>query len=120
MKVKLNFMERTRVSGFIPVESDRVTMRIARELREELSFNADEIEKYHIRTTTDTGGQARVFWSPEGNDVVREFDIINVMTDKIFDELEKLEKSNKTTSVDIDLWDKFEFEKRKLKIEKKE
>ena len=115
MKVKLDFAERTRVSGFIPVESDRVTMRIARELREELSFSAEEVEKYNIKVNND-----RVFWDPSAAEVLKEIDFVSVMEDKIFEGLDKLEKEQKTTAVDIDLWDKFEFEKRLLKVVKKE
>jgi len=115
MKVKLDFAERTRVSGFIPVESDRVTMRIARELREELSFSAGEVEAHNIRLNDN-----RVFWNPSAAGVMKEIDFSAVMLDKLFDALEKLEKEKKTTAVDIDLWDKFEFEKRVLKAVKKE
>lgn len=56
---KLSVLERLKLLDFLPVTGDITTLRIVRQLREDLSFSEEEHSELEFKTSGDT-----VHWNP--------------------------------------------------------
>jgi hypothetical protein len=105
--VKLNVLERLLLLNLLPAEGDLTTIRIVRQLREELSFSEEEHAKLKFRTA----GENQIRWE---DDVVddKEFDFAAKATGTVVSALEKLIKDKKVQEQHISLFDKFKVEQK--------
>jgi len=104
MEYKLTVRDRLVLLSILPAEGNLTTIRILRELRENLSFSEAEHADLQI---TQTDGQLR--WK-EGAVPARAIDIGPKATEQVREALGKLDKEKKLTADHLDLCDLFEFE----------
>ena len=101
--MKLTVLERISLLGVLPAEGDFVTLKIVRELRENLSFDEDELKQLKVKAE---GG--RIQWdataeTPGG----KEIKIGEKATDVIVAALKKLNADKKLTDQHFSLYEKF-------------
>ncbi|MBA7491250.1 hypothetical protein ES702_01795 [subsurface metagenome] len=63
--MKLNIPERLALLNVLPQQGGVVTLRIVRELQNQLSFTEEEMEEYKIKNTMLPNGGATVNWNPK-------------------------------------------------------
>ena len=100
--MRLTVGERLAVQGLLPKESNFITLRVLNRLREELSFDEDEIKALSL---TESGGQ--VSWNPEVDGKGIEVEIGDLATQIIHDALVALDKESKLTAQHVTLYEKF-------------
>lgn len=100
--MRLNILERLMMQGLLPKESNFVTLRIVNKLREDLSFDEDEIK--HLGIEAD-GDQVR--WDPAKGMVVKDVDVGEVATKIIQEALTGLDETSKLTADHLTLYGKF-------------
>ena len=98
--MELTVSERLVLLGILPKEGDFTTLKIIRQLREELSF--DEAENAEIGFVTDEPG--RIQWS---NEIIKPLPIGEKATDTIVACLKKLNDDKKLTDQHFSLYEKF-------------
>lgn len=103
--MKLNVLERLLLLNMLPGEGDLTTIRIVRQLREELSFSEEEHAALNFRPV----GENQLRWE-DGVVDDKEFDFAAKATGLIADALEKLIKEEKVQEQHISLFDKFKVE----------
>lgn len=99
--MKLNVRERILLLNILPQETNFVTLRIIRNLKENLSFKENELKEYEIKIEGE-----KVFWNLE-KDNEAEIEIGEKATDIIVEALKKLDKENKLTMDFVSLYEKF-------------
>jgi len=102
--MKLNVLERLLLLGLLPAEGDLTTIRIVRQLREELSFNEQEHAALQF-----TQNDKNLNWK-DGVVDDKEFEFGAKAHGVIVDTLNKLQESKKVTEQHISLFDKFKIE----------
>ncbi len=106
--MKLTILERIRVAGLLPKESDFTTLGIIRGLKEKLTFTEEELKKFGITSSPYTG----TTWSQEYNKTVVEIKIGEILTKMIVDKLKELESSRKLKDEDYTVYEKFVVNKK--------
>ena len=102
--MKLDVAERIRLLGILPEKGNLLTLKIVRELRDDLSFSEKEHKDFNILTKMD-----RITWSDAAKKkAVKIGDQAKELVEKTLKELDEKEE---LTLADIDLWDKFIGEK---------
>jgi hypothetical protein len=101
--MKLTVLERITLLGVLPAEGDFVTLKIVRELRENLSFGEDEIKDLKVKQT-----DQRITWDvraevPGGKDIK----IGEKATDVIVAALRKLDTEKKLIDQQFTIFEKF-------------
>lgn len=104
MKHELSVMDRMVLLNILPERGNLTTIRIVRELREELSFSESEHETMNLRQLDD----GRVMWD-EGKVPDKGLDIGPQAANVIRDTLEKLDKDDDLTADHLGLCDEFEY-----------
>lgn len=102
MRVALTVGERIRLGASLPDESNFVTLKLVRRLREELSFSEEEIAEYKI-VQTDT----QIRWDPQSPRPEKEFDIGEKTVDIIVEALKNLDRQKRLTDQHMSLYEKF-------------
>ena len=97
----LKVLERVTLLGVLPESGDFLTLKIVRQLRENLSFNEDEIKALSIKTA-----DGRITWNAEV-DEGKDVEIGEKATDVVVDCLKKLDKEKKLTQQHYSLYEKF-------------
>ena len=101
--MKLTVLERIALLGVLPAEGDFVTLKIVRELRENLSFDEAEVKQLKVKQegqqiTWEAGAE-----TPGGKEVK----IGEKATDVIVAALKKLNSDKKLTDQHFSLYEKF-------------
>jgi hypothetical protein len=101
--MKLTVSERFALLGILPHEGDFITLKIIRQLREDLSFDEDEAKGLQLQMEND-----KAYWDvsaePEGG---KEIEIGEIASTLISETLKKLDKEKKLTEHHISLYEKF-------------
>ena len=84
-------------------------MKLVRVAREDLSFNDVENQKLKFQSTEGPEGKGQVNWNMDAAKEIsnRDFQIGEMMTIKIVEELKKLESDKKLTDEHFTLYEKF-------------
>jgi len=100
--MELSILERIVLQGLLPQESDFVTFRIIRELKNELSFTEDEFKKFKI-----TQDNSQIKWNSEGQKHLKKVEIGEKATSIIVDAFKKLNEAGKINEDNYLLYEKF-------------
>ena len=103
--MELTVKERLVVLTILPREAELDTIKIVHELRNELSFSEDE----HKQMNIEQNKNGSYSWD-EDTVIIKDFNIGEVATRIIKDELDKLNKEGKVTERHLPLFDKFKSE----------
>ncbi len=101
--MKLNVFERLALLNVLPKQGNFVTLKIIRELKEDLSFDEKEIKELELTVDSENGNAT---WNPE-KDKGKEIEIGGQANKVIVEALEKLDKQNKMTENHMSLYEKF-------------
>lgn len=105
MKYDLSVRERLVLLGCMPPRGDIVTLKIVRDLTEEMSFNEDEIKKLSLKTDPETN---MIHWDDEAEkDVVKEVEIGEKAMAIIVGQLRDLNNKGELTAQHISVYDRF-------------
>ena len=99
--MELTVLERIVLLSALPNEGNFTTLKIVRNLREDLSFTEEEHKVLDFKQTGDN-----ISWNPEVN-VVKDFSIGEKATEIIVNSIKKLNDSNKLTEQHYSLYEKF-------------
>lgn len=99
--MKLSVADRLLLLNILPKEGSLTTIKLMRELREELSFSEEENKKLGFKQEGDM-----VLWNFEA-DLEKEIKISDILKDVIKKTLKELDKSEKLTEAHLGLWDMF-------------
>ena len=99
--MELNVFERIILLNVLPREGNFATLKILRQLRENLSF--DEAENKALAFREENG---RVQWKSDG-DKPKEVEIGEKATDIVVETLKELDKQRKLTDEHFSLYEKF-------------
>ncbi len=118
--MKLNVLERLVLLNLLPKEGDFTTLKLVRVAREDLSFNDIENQKLKFNQTPGPDGKGQVGWNEKAAKEIEntEFEIGEMMTIKIVDELKKLNDEGKLTDEHFTLYEKFVEKPSKLEVVK--
>lgn len=102
--MKLTVFERINLLSVLPPQGNLVTLRISRELMNELSFSEIEIKQAGIKNLPN----GKVEWNPVAAEgIVKDVEIGPVAKEIIIAELVKAEKAGKLKAQHLDLYEKF-------------
>ena len=101
--MKLSFMDRMLLFGILPEKGSLVTLKLVRELREELSPSLDEIKEMEISENPETH---RVVWNAD-KDTGKEININSVTKDMIVKTLKSMDEKEELTAQHLSLCDLF-------------
>jgi len=104
VKHELSVKDRLVLLNILPEQSSLATIRIVRELREELSFSEEEHAATNMRNVDD----GRLMWD-EGRVPDKAIEVGPKAAGVIRDALAKLDKSDELTMDHLDLCDEFEY-----------
>lgn len=99
--MELSVFERLMLLNVLPAKGDITTIRIRRELRENLSFSEEEHER--LKFTNDDEG---IHWEA-GVDIVKEVDIGEKAKEVIVKEMDALAEAGQFTEDHLDIYDRF-------------
>lgn len=105
MKVALTIAERIALFGVLPPEGDIVTLRLIRELRNNLSFTEKELKDWGIKMEKADGGMT-IMWDSDYNNVTETFEIGETAKSLIVGQLEKLAEQKKLRMETLSLYEK--------------
>ena len=100
--MKLDVRERLTLLDILPREGDFTTIKIVRELREQLSFSAEEHESYAFKHTED----GQLTWAVDAEQD-RDFIFPTMARRIIEDALQKADKGKKLTVDHVSTYEKF-------------
>lgn len=119
MRVKLSVVNRISLLGLLPNEGDLTTIKIIRELREELSFTADE----HALLGFRPAGDRKVIWNEEAavNKEIVFSGVREIILEKVKTQLREMEDKGKLKLDHLSLYEVLveKAETEKLKIVEK-
>jgi len=103
MKQKLHIQERIILMELLPKEGNFVTLKMIRELREQLALNKDERESMGIKIEGD-----QVSWDPvKAQENLKEMDFDDLAVDIVKSQLKRLDESNKLEQKHFTIYQKF-------------
>ena len=105
--MELTIGERFMLLNMLPVQGDIATIKIVRNLREELSFSEKEHQEYKIQSTPDGSRRALFTWDPSKSSAAKDVEIVGVGRKLIIDALQRMETEKSLTESHVSLWDKF-------------
>jgi len=98
--MKLSVNDRLILLGIIPLQGDYTTLKIVRDMRDELSFSEEEHKKLQFRQE-----ETMVFWEEGLED--KEISFGEKATDIIVDAFKKLDSQKKLRIEHMELYEKF-------------
>jgi hypothetical protein len=101
--MELNIAERLTLLGILPKEGNFVTLKILRQLREELSFSEEEMKKYTIKQD----GEQITWDSVKDKAEPKDVKVGGEATSIIVKVLQELDKAEKLSGNHITLYEKF-------------
>ena len=99
--MELTIQNRILLLNILPKEGNILTLKLMRELKEELSFSEKEISENKIEYT-----DVRIDWD-ESKKYTKDVDISDVSMKTIKDSLKTLDQKGKLREEHISLWDLF-------------
>jgi len=103
MKLKLSVYERLVLLNILPKEGNFITLKIIRQLREDLSFNEKDVKELKLSIDPEKGNAT---WDVS-KDPNKEVEIGREANKVIIEALEKLDKDEKLTQEHFSLYEKF-------------
>jgi hypothetical protein len=98
--MKLDVGERIRLLGILPEKGNLLTLKIVRELRDDLSFSEKDHKDMGLKVTQD-----RITWDDKAKKKDVKFgDQAKELVEKV---LRELNEKDELTLPDLDLWEKF-------------
>lgn len=105
--MELDIAERFALLGILPQQGNVITLRIIRELQNQLSFTEEELKHYNVQSHANPDGGARVTWTPELSTEVKDIAIGEAATGVIKEQLTKLNAQNQLHVSMLPLYEKF-------------
>ena len=99
--MKLSVKERLNLLLILPAEGNITNLKIIRQLREDCSFSEQDHDDFDIRT------EDNMFKWEQDKEKDKEIEIGEKATDIIVSTLKRLDKEEKLTDGQIELWEKF-------------
>lgn len=99
--MQLKVLERVCLLNILPKEGDFLTLQVARDISDEVSFKPDELEALGMQTANGV-----TTWNQDA-DVGAEFTFSEAATSVIVGELQKLDKGKKLTMSHVGLYKLF-------------
>lgn len=99
--MKLNVKERLMLLNILPAENDFVTLKIVRNLQEDLSFNEKEVKEFEFKQE-----DKKMFWN-NSKDIEKDIQIGEKATDIIIEALKKANNEKKLTLDLMSVYEKF-------------
>lgn len=99
--MELTVKERLTLQTLLPKETNFVTLKLVRKLREDLSFDDEENQKLQFKVNGE-----RLTWN-FNEEVIKNVDIGETLTIMVSKELKKLDEQNKLTEDLLSLYEKF-------------
>ena len=97
--MELSIMERLVLLSVLPLEGNFVTLKVTRELQNELSFTEQEIAECNIRSEGD-----RAFWD---KDVIKNIEFGHKAKDIVVNVLSKMNEDKQLRMEHMPLYEKF-------------
>jgi hypothetical protein len=108
MKIALSVQDRLMLIDVLPEESNIVTLRLVREIREQVGFKDSELKRLKFRTVV-VDGRARIDWDHKVKIEAR-VDFSDQAVEIIKSQLQELDGQKKLTEAHLALFDKFVIE----------
>lgn len=105
--MRLNIPERIALLNILPVEGNIVTLKIVRDLQNDLAFSEKEIKRFKMKNTRTSSGGASVLWDSDFTDETKEIEIGEVAKGIIVDALKTLDERKKLRMEMLTLYEKF-------------
>lgn len=105
--MKLTLSERFAVLKILPSEVNFVTLKIVRDLQDNLALTEKETKDWEVRSTHLPDGRITTQWNEKGKESLVDIKIGEKATDVVVDALEKLDKTNKLTNEHFTIYEKF-------------
>lgn len=105
--MKLNIAERLALLGVLPQQGNAITLRVIRELQNQLSFTEAEMEHYNVKNQQLPDGRVNVTWNPELIDETKDIKIGKVAKKTIIEQLERLNSTKQLHISMLPIYDKF-------------
>lgn len=99
--MELNVGQRIRLLNILPEQGNLLTIKIVRQLREELSFTEEEHKKFAVRVEGN-----RLMWDAE-NLETKEVEFGPKATELVEKRLRELNEKDELTVGDLELWEMF-------------
>jgi len=107
LALKLNVAERVALLNALPMEGNIVTLKIVRELQNQLAFSEAEIKRFKMKNTRTPDGGAFVTWDSDFTDETKDVKIGEVAHGIIVEQLKMLESQKRLRLEMLDLYEKF-------------
>jgi len=108
MNFKLNILERIALLNIMPLEGNVVTLKILRELQNQLSFSEAEMKRFKMKINrTPDGAGTFMTWDSDFSTETKEIEIGEVAMDLIAERLKQLESQKRLRMEMLDLYEKF-------------
>lgn len=105
--MKLTVPERIALLGVMPAQGNVITLRIIKELQNQLGFTEEELKYYKLKNTIHPDGSVSISWNPELANETKDVEIGDVAKGIIADQLERLNSQDKLHVSMIPLYEKF-------------
>lgn len=89
------------------MEGNVVTLKIVRDLQNQLSFSEEEMKRFKMKNTRTPDGGAFITWDSDFNDETKDIEIGDVARGIIVEQLKMLEGRQKLRLEILDLYEKF-------------
>jgi hypothetical protein len=110
MKVLLSISERiVLASSALPPESDFVTLKLVRKIKDQIGFSDEELREFEISSDQTEGGITRFKWNTSKERSI-EFEFGQKSVEVIKQSLDTLANKKKANEQHLDLWEKFNKE----------
>lgn len=105
--MKLTLPERFAALKVLPTETNFTTLKIVRDLQDNLALTEKETKDWEVKAYHGSDGQLRTSWNEEGSKAEVAIKIGEKATDIIVECLKALDKQKKLTLEHVTLYEKF-------------
>lgn len=109
--MKLNVAERIALLNVLPPQGSAVTLRIVRNLQDQLSFTEVELKHFKIKNKILPDGRVTVTWNPKLSDETKDIKIGEAARGVIVNQLKLLDSRNQLHITMLPLYERFVEEK---------
>ena len=115
MRLNLNFHDRLVLLQLLPGENNYVTLKLIREVKDNLGITEEEYEKYKIKRQEN----GRISFDSKKASEEKEFEISRIVMNIIKKELERLDSQKRLTEEQFPLYERLILEEEKESKEDK-
>lgn len=112
MKQKLNIAERIALLNILPYEGNVVTLKIIRDLQNQLGFSEEEMKRFKMKNIRKPDGSTFAVWDSK-YDEKKEIEIGDAANTIVVEQLKLLEKGKKLRMEMLTLYEKFVVDEEK-------